>query len=341
MYRPSDGVDGSAKKGESKREARKGRYHHTSLRRKRDTGESCEPDSSWVEACNVCVCRPEGVAVCTRLKCARDRLRRHGAWSWRQAVAVAAARPRKCTPFEMEEMEDGCNVCVCNGRGNPICTQMECRPRRGPHDEEPQWDTEPRMHYGTKPDHSGVSLDISTSSSSSSSRIVDECQPGSRWRIECEECLCNENKTAVCETMPSCDQESDSTETKQKTFDGDMIFKESRKREKEEFLKRKQARQRASRCLAGAEWRGESDRRGCSKVCRCNEEGAEECRERCRRPNEPLRRLPAEEEMEEEEGAPLQRLKCKPNSEWMEQCNRCTCNTAGRKVCTELHCGGG
>ena len=36
MYRPAD-REGSAKKGESKREARKGRYHHTSLRRKRDT----------------------------------------------------------------------------------------------------------------------------------------------------------------------------------------------------------------------------------------------------------------------------------------------------------------
>jgi len=33
--------------------------------------------------------------------------------------------------------------------------------------------------------------------------------------------------------------------------------------------------------------------------------------------------------------------KCRPHSEWMEKCNRCRCTAAGKRVCTEMSCGGG
>ena len=90
-----------------------------------------------------------------------------------------------------------------------------------------------------------------------------------------------------------------------------------------------------SSCRPGSEWKSASSRRGCNKICRCIESGVEECRERCRTTDADER---LQEEGEEEEASIRGERQCRPNSEWMEKCNRCICTSAGNKACTKMNC---
>ena len=113
----------------------------------------------------------------------------------------------------------------------------------------------------------------------------------------------------------------------------------------------------SAKCEPGTEWRVQLRRRDCVRICKCGEFGAAKCRESCRKSPEAdaERRPPREEEVEEqeEEGEEVEVMrsrlerskeghkKCRPHSEWMEKCNRCRCTAAGKRVCTEMSCGGG
>merc|ERR1719334_2367863 len=209
MYLPKRWIEEERKREmeeERRQEEDGGIEERRSLRKRRETGHQCDPDSEWRDSCNVCVCTPEGVPVCTRMNCAM-RARSDFNWSWGAAASIATSEAasdlrRRCSsaPFELVKKGDECNECVCNGNKLPVCTQIACGTSRETHGPAPTIIGPPG------------SDDFPSTSSSSSSPAEDECKPGTSWRIECKDCHCDENKRQICEEAASCGDEENEEE---------------------------------------------------------------------------------------------------------------------------------
>lgn len=298
-------------------ESHRRKYAHHPLRKKREAPSECVPDDEWTNDCNVCVCNSHGIAVCTKMSCEGVPSK---PWLWR--VASTQSLPRCEAPFDVVVVEDRCNACVCNGRRLPVCTQMECPGRH--------------VDIGVVSAESAEVFQPPLQTSSPTPLEMDACRPGSRWTIDCRECHCDEQRREICEPLESCEDGEVEEESKEepKRLQRERVDLEIREREQRKSVEgRTNKRAESLTCQPGAEWR-EKLGGDCGRSCRCNEDGVPDCLvNSCRRREEVF----ASEE-EAEEAARTERMRCKPHSEWMENCNRCTCSSEGRKQCTEMNC---
>ncbi|XP_052756289.1 protein psiR-like isoform X2 [Galleria mellonella] len=248
----------------------------------------CVANRMFIKDCNTCWCNDDGTSFfCTRKVCIPELP--EDVDSNNQNTEELRVIHRECRPNEVFELD--CNMCRCNPDGKSFsCTRRACAEQT----DDVQNSTLVRKVRGL------------------SQGPLKACQPGSEFRMDCNQCLCDDEGQAFSCTRIDCNAQNNNN-------NGGLRSK----RDTTEKI--------ATQCTPGSVFE-----RGCN-VCRCTGEGEALCtNNKCGKVYtvEVTSATPAPVNSNVDSN-----FRCNPGEQFNFECNDCTCSADGKDVfCTLRLC---
>ncbi|XP_052756291.1 laminin subunit alpha-5-like isoform X4 [Galleria mellonella] len=291
-------------------------------------GEECAPGTAWHTECNSCICSPQGLAMCTLNSCLNERKTKcapNTFWKYQcnscycydgrpLCTLLACESPdgktNKTTMKQPENKEcvpgtswkTDCNECSCQPDGFRICTNFHCDENDPVLFEESTTKKSPELNSTLVRKVRGLSQGP-----------LKACQPGSEFRMDCNQCLCDDEGQAFSCTRIDCNAQNNNN-------NGGLRSK----RDTTEKI--------ATQCTPGSVFE-----RGCN-VCRCTGEGEALCtNNKCGKVYtvEVTSATPAPAVNSNVDS----NFRCNPGEQFNFECNDCTCSADGKDVfCTLRLC---
>ncbi|XP_068243609.1 uncharacterized protein [Palaemon carinicauda] len=225
---------------------------------------SCEGDGRYRFRCNWCRC-VEGRSLCTKRGCP-------------PGLAERLEGEPECEGNVSFKRD--CNTCSCVGK-RAICTTKFCGPLESP---------------------SEISVTVTKEIQTRSTDAELKCTAGSRWRVDCNWCTCNELGQGIC-TKKGCPSEPTEEEEEEPQCEGTSRWKQD------------------------CNWCNCVDGRGICTLKACGEDVALPPQDDVSVSYPSLNPKPSDDE-----------VLCTNGSRFRDECNWCSCGEAGIPSCTLISC---
>lgn len=260
---------------------------------------------------------------------------------------------RNCVPGT--NWKEDCNSCFCTPNGVGACTEMACfneyslqshRRRRSISDSsrlQNEYDNSaPRIHRPkTK-----IETPIAPRAN---------CEPGTRWKQDCNSCWCSEDGFAAC-TLMACLSFNNNLHAVSNRHNKQTMFKStgspnSIPEEVDQHNRIRRSENTSPKCTPGTRWKEDCNN------CWCSDNGFAACTlMACLHFNDNIHAIadrhnkqtllkpagsPNSEDVEQHNRVRRSEntsSKCTPGTRWKQDCNDCWCTETGVGVCTLMGC---